>query len=230
MDRILCVEDAPDVLMILEATLGKPRLTVATTLKDAYTLLQDQKFSLVLLDIELPDGNGLEIMASLNDRLADTPVILLTAKKDFASKASAFSLGADDFVVKPFDPRELKLRVESKLKKIASAAEDRDSFRVGPLVCRLQEQRLFIDGNRRPVDLTSLEVRILHLLSRAPNKIFSRSEILDRVWGDSISVTERAVDVHVSNLRKKLAGSGVGVEAVIGTGYRIIVERDSVAS
>jgi DNA-binding response OmpR family regulator len=225
MQKILCVEDSPETLMVLEATLGKPRLTVATSVREAFDLLNEEDYSLVLLDIELPDGTGFEVMAALSERLRGTPIIILTGKRDFASKVSAFSLGADDFVMKPFDPRELKLRIDSKLKKVADASDDKSRIRVGPVVCQLQEQRLFLSGNKKAVDLTSLEVRIFHLLAQAPNKIFSRAEILGRVWGDSISVTERAVDVHVSNLRKKLEGSGVNVEAVIGTGYRIYVER-----
>jgi DNA-binding response OmpR family regulator len=226
MQKILCVEDSPETLMVLEATLGKSRLTVATSVREAYDFLTEQEFALVLLDIELPDGTGFEVMASLAERLRGTPIIILTGKRDFASKVSAFTLGADDFVMKPFDPRELKLRVDAKLKKAADASDEKGSIRVGPVVCQLQEQRLFLNGNKKPVDLTSLEVRIFHLLAQAPNKIFSRAEILDRVWGDSFSVTERAVDVHISNLRKKLDGSGVNVEAVIGTGYRIFVEKN----
>lgn len=225
MQRILCVDDAPEVRLILEATLRGHHLTFAATSKEATQILAREKFTLILMDIELPDGNGLEIMAEWANQLRHTPVIFLTGKKDFASKVSAFSLGAEDFVLKPFDPQELKLRVEAKLRRASREDEEKSLLRVGPVICNLAEQRLFKNNGSEMIDLTTLEFRVFHLLAQAPNKIFSRSEILERAWGEAVSVTNRAVDVHISNLRKKLAGSGVGIEAVIGAGYRISLEK-----
>ncbi len=225
MQRILCVEDAPDVLMILEAALRGYQLTFATTTKQASEFISREQYALVLLDIELPDGTGLEVYANFFDRLRGIPVIFLTGKLDFASKVSAFSLGAEDFIIKPFDPKELKLRIDSKLRKLATGADERINLRIGPLVCNSEEQRLFKGGSRESIDLTSLEFRIFHLLAQTPNKIFSRGEILDRCWGQSVTVADRAIDVHISNLRKKLDNSGVRIEAVIGSGYRICVEK-----
>jgi DNA-binding response OmpR family regulator len=225
MHRILCVEDSPEVRLILEATLRDHQVTFASTAREATAILSRDRFDLVLMDIELPDGNGLELMATWADQLRHTPVIFLTGKKDFASKVSAFSLGAEDFVLKPFDPQELKLRVDSKLRKASRDGEEKTLLRIGPVICNLAEQRLFKNNGHDTIDLTTLEFRVFHLLAQTPNKIFSRTEILERAWGESVSVTNRAVDVHISNLRKKLIGSGVGIEAVIGAGYRILLDK-----
>lgn len=221
MHRILCVDDSPETLMILEATLKGHHLHFAKSLKEATNSLEKETFALLLLDIDLPDGKGFDIVSRFSQRLTKTPVFFLTGAKDFSSKVTAFNLGAEDFIVKPFDPQELKLRVDAKLRKVDSDQDNKSLLRVGPLLCNIQEQRVLCEGGQPAVDLTSLEFRIFHLLAQAPQKIFSRSEILERVWGHSISVTDRAVDVHISNLRKRLQDTGVGIEAIVGTGYRI---------
>lgn len=226
MFRILVVDDAPDVVAILEMTLKGYQLTFASSVKQSEEVLAFDQFDLAVLDIELPDGSGLELMASAQNGQSDMAVIFLTGKKDFASKVSAFSLGADDFMVKPFDPKELRLRVDAKLRKKAAKVASQAVLRVGSLTCNLQEQRLIKNSSRDAIELTSLEFRIFHLLAKTPNKIFSRDEILDRVWGNSFAVTDRAVDVHVSNVRKKLNGTDVTIEAIIGTGYRVSVKGD----
>lgn len=221
---ILCVEDHPETRLMLQATLGHYPLQFATTMKEAVALLEKEQFSLVLMDIELPDGNGIEIFASFGDKLRGVPCIFLTGRLDFASKAAAFSLGAEDFVAKPFDPRDLKLRVEAKLRKVQDASTQAKELRIGNLTCLLEEQRIVNQTTGAPLDLTGREFRLFYLLAKHPNKVFTRAEILERVWGGSVSVTDRAVDVHISNLRKKLAGTTVSVEAVVGSGYRIQVE------
>lgn len=221
---ILCVEDTSETRLILQATLNTYQLQFATTMKEAVALLEKDQFSLVLMDIELPDGNGIEIFASFADKLKGVPCIFLTGRQDFASKAAAFSLGAEDFVLKPFDPRDLKLRVDSKLRKVQDANTQAKELRIGNLLCLLEEQRIVNQTTNEALDLTGREFRMFYLLAKSPNKVFTRAEILERVWGGGVSVTDRAVDVHISNLRKKLAGTNVTVEAIVGSGYRIQVE------
>ena len=224
MKSILCIEDSPEVIAILKATLQGHSLCFTSSLKEAERLVNHSSFSIVLLDIELPDGNGLKFMASVQDILKHTPVFFLTGNVDFSVKTEAFSLGAEDFILKPFDPKELKLRVESKIRKTSQALENKIEFSLGKLICNIQEQRLYQSLTREAIELTSLEYRIFTLLAQKPLRIFSRSEILERVWGNSVSVTDRAVDVHVSNLRKKLTGNGVTIEATAKVGYQILVE------
>ena len=225
MAKLLCVEDAPEIAIILEKLFEEHDLRIARSLKDARRMLEEEAFSLIILDIQLPDGSGLELSAEIQAAHRSVPIMFLSGQSDFASKATAFSLGADDFIVKPFDPKELKLRVESKLRKTSVSTDSGDLIKLGDLRCHLNEQRIYRQGNSEPIDLTSLEFRIFRLLAKTPNKIFSRAEILDRIWGDSFSVTERAVDVHISHLRKKLDSTGVTIESVIGSGYRILVQK-----
>ncbi len=222
MQKILCVDDAPDVLLMMEQIFQGYDYSLASSLKQASGLVDRTKYSVILLDVELPDGSGFDFMTSQPSRLSGSQVIFLTGRGDIASKASAFSLGADDYVVKPFDPAELKFRVDAKLRKAATNANQQAILRVGNLTCNLQDQTVCKTESGQPLDLTFIEFKIFRLLASTPNKIFSRSEILDRVWGHAISVTDRVVDVHISNLRKKINDSGVSIEAVIGTGYRII--------
>ena len=223
MAKILCVEDANDSIAILELTLQDYNVTFSRTMADAMQAISRSEFDLVLLDIELPDGSGFDFMAKFHGAKRNTPVIFLTGKKDFGSKASAFSLGAEDYIVKPFDPPELRLRVDAKIRMSQRNSHEQRHLRLGNIICHLDEHRVENRLSGKSIDLTSLEFRILVLLASTPNKVFTRSEILDRAWGDSVSVTERAVDVHVSNLRKKFAGTGTTIDGVIGSGYRILV-------
>ncbi|CAN5589805.1 response regulator transcription factor [soil metagenome] len=224
MARILCVEDTPEVRLIIQATLSNYQVVFADTMAAALPMIEKDRFDLVLMDIELPDGNGLEIFATTASLLRGVPVFFLTGHLDFASKAAAFSLGADDFIVKPFDPRDLRLRVDSKLRKMQQEGSQTNQMRIGDLVCHLEEQRV-VRSDGTAYDLTALEFRLFYLLAKTPQKIFTRAEILDRVWGQNVSVTDRAVDVHISNLRKKIVGSSVTIEAVVGSGYRIQVVK-----
>ncbi len=227
MHRILCVEDSNETLEILSTILEEHHLVIAKTVQDATKYLKKEAFSLIILDVELPDGNGFEILASAQSKMENTSIICLTGKSDFASKVSAFTLGVDDFVQKPFHPQELKLRIESKLRKISKSKEQGQAIRFGDLVCSPQEQRLRRNIDNKIIDLTSHEFRIYHLLVLTPNKVFTREEILDRVWTDSVKVADRVVDVHVSNLRRKLNGTKVGVETIVGTGYRIQLNENA---
>ncbi len=216
--RVLCVEDGLDTIAILEATLRGHDLRFARSLREAEeALTSGEFFHLILLDIELPDGSGIDLMSRHASEFEDVSVILLTGKTDLSWKAAAFALGAEDFIEKPFDPQELRLRVEAKLRR----EQRRRTLHLGSLTCSLDEQRLFKGPQREPVDLTTLEFRIFTLLARTPQKIFARGESLDRVWGSHVAVTERAVDVHVSHLRNKLEDTGVTIEAVVGAGYRL---------
>lgn len=221
MKRILIVEDAEDVAEILRAALHDFDLRIVTTVKDALACLAGEGFDVLLLDVSLPDGSGFEVLSKVEQSSPGLPVFCVTGSADFASKVSAFSLGADDFIQKPFDPSELRLRIEAKLRKRIRLEQERDVMQVGDLVCNLTEQRL--RREREVIDLTSHEFRIFRLLARRPSRIFSREEILSRVWTNSVSVTDRTVDVHISNLRRKLRGSRAKIFAVIGSGYRLEV-------
>ena len=223
MYKILVAEDSVETLFIIEQMLDGYDVTLTKSVKEAREALKHNSFALILLDISLPDGSGFEIIVELGEAVKTTPVLFLTGKTDFASKVSAFSLGADDFIQKPFDPKEIRLKIDSKLRRLNSEQEKQSVLKIGDINCHVQEQRIYHQVGHTQIDLTSLEFRIFHLLAKAPNKIFTRTEILERAWGSTINVTERAVDVHISNLRKKLHDTHVTIEAVIGSGYRVQV-------
>lgn len=228
MNRILCVEDSKDTILLLEEALAGHPVAFASTLKDALAMIGRESFDLFLIDIELPDGTGFELLSSLSEKAKTKPILFLTGRQDFSSKVSAFSLGADDFIIKPFDLKELRLRIESRLRKSRQRDDENSTFSFGNVVGSTQEQRIRMKSDGTSIDLTSLEFRIFRLLANAPNKIFTRDEILHRIWTDSISVSHRTVDVHISNLRRKLANTGVTIETVIGTGYRVALETPEV--
>ncbi len=227
MLRILSIEDSEESIEVLKSALHGLDLTFAKSIKESICTLEAQAFSVILLDLDLPDGSGLEIFSELREKDKNISIICITGKKDFASKISAFALGADDFIQKPFDPRELRIRVEAKLRKYILNNAEEGRVRVGDLTYSVQEQRVTraLDGSA--IDLTGHEFRIFRLLAKMPSKVFTREEILERVWSDSVSVTDRTVDVHISNLRRKIGKSLVSIETVIGVGYRLSVARSA---
>lgn len=227
MQKLLCVEDSPETVLILEATLKGYAVTFANTVSHATQYLRDEKYDLMLLDIELPDGDGNDLCENLPEHNGQMPIMFLTSRKDFSAKATAFALGAEDYIQKPFDPRELRLRIDSKLKRLMRQHSEAQRLTFGKTTLNLLEQRVHGPGHsgKNAIDLTKLEFKILWLLARTPNKIFSRNEIVERVWGAETAITERAVDVHVSNARRKLQTTDVDIEAVIGSGYRLLIRK-----
>lgn len=223
MHRILCLEDSEDSILMIKLSLEGYHLVFARTLEEASRIVKTETFSLLLVDIKLPDGSGIEFVSRLPSRLKEVPVVFLTASGDFSHKVSAFTLGAEDFLSKPIDPRELKLRIDSKLRKAVGDKEKQSTFSVGDLVCSPDEQVVCIKGQTKSIDLTSLEFRIFRLLAKEPKRVYSREEILNRVWSHNVAVSDRTVDVHISNLRRKLKDSTIQIDSVVGSGYRILL-------
>ena len=210
MNSILVTEDNAEMRILIEDALGEFNLTFANDLKQTRDVLAANHFDLLILDLILPDGNGLELLSELRA----IPVIVLTGKSETSVKVEAFSIGADDYVVKPFDPLELKARVQAKIKKASRFAAD--DVRVGDLQIDIPKQK--VNG----IDLTSLELRLLLTISRAPEKVFTRESLLREVWGAGLSVTDRTVDTHIGHLRKKIAGTRSKIDTVVGLGYRFL--------
>jgi DNA-binding response OmpR family regulator len=226
MGRILCLEDAEDMNLIIGNALEGLPVVFARSVEEARNYAGNEDFSLFLVDIHLPDGTGFDFIEGLSPQQKAKPILFLTGKQDFASKLAAFTLGADDFIVKPFDRRDLRLRVESKLRRQANSVDERRQFTIGNLLCSPEEQSISKQGDFSKIELTSIEFRLFLMLSHEQARIFSREQILNRVWTDDITVSDRTVDVHISNLRRKLSGSRVHIETVIGSGYRLLV-RDT---
>lgn len=222
MAKILCVEDNPEVRILVEAALSPMEVMFATTVHAAREMLEVGRFDLIILDLELPDGDGLKLLTGIQS----TPVFILTGKGEIANKIIAFSVGADDFITKPFDPLELKARVNGKIQKSQKAVSEADQFKVGDLLISVSKQKIWQQKGDEKTEIvtTAREFRLLLVFARSPERVFSRDQLLNEVWGTEANVTDRTVDTHVGHVRKKLKNSKrIKIETVIGEGYRLVL-------
>jgi len=220
--RILVVDDEPDLLELVRLSLSEAGFAVETaeTGREALEKLQRGAPDLVVLDLMLPDMSGTEVCRWLRSRPegADLLVLMLTAKSEEVDRVVGFELGADDYVTKPFSPRELVLRVRALLRRRAGAATEghvleRDHVRID-----LDRHRCYVEGEE--VILTAKEFQLLATLMRRPGRVQTRERLLDEVWGSDVTVTLRTIDTHLKRLREKLGRGGDLIETVRGVGYR----------
>lgn len=221
-ERILVVEDDPDILELLRLNLSQAgfEVTTAENGDDALVELRRSQPDLVLLDLMLPGRSGTEVCREIrgDDRLRATPVIMLTAKSEEIDRVVGFELGADDYVTKPFSPRELVLRVTAVLRRGRGGARSESRRTHGPLCLDIERHRCEVDGNE--VALTAKEFGLLQALMERPGRVLTREQLLDRVWGDDVSVTLRTIDTHLKRLREKLGPAGQLIDTIRGVGYR----------
>ena len=224
MRSILSVEDSPDSQRLIARALGSEyRVVFAESLQEATEKLDLEVPDLVLLDVSLPDGDGFQLCSQLqtDHRTRDVPILLLTARSEVRDRIMAFSLGADDYVVKPFDLLELRTRVEARLRKNAARADRGQIIRKGKLRIDVTLHRVeyVTEEGDQEISLTPHEFRVLCRLASHEHRVFTRGQLLADLWNDVV-VTERTVDTHVSNLRRKLGRAGRYVKSVRGVGYR----------
>lgn len=223
--RILLVDDAPEIQFLVRRTLDNRFLVEsAGTLEEARKALSKGLFDLVLLDVVLPDGNGFEFFEEMRPSLGETPVLFLTGLDDMDNKVNALRRGADDYLVKPVDPRELQARVEVRLSRRGKSPE----LSFGELKVNLDRYEVSLkqNGTEKPVDLTPHELKILIRLVQNRGRVLSRNQLIDEAWGAGVHVEERTVDKHVSSLRKKIGNAASYVKTVPGFGYMFSIERD----
>ena len=219
---ILIVEDDPDIVKIVQAYLGREGYAVEVATDGVSGLEKALTLSprLVVLDWMLPHLDGLEFLRRL--RLErPTPVIMLTAKGEEPDRLAGFAAGVDDYVPKPFSPRELVARVQAVLRRGEASADVRQTIQQGALEIDLDKRTARLDGN--PLELTTLEFDLLVTLASQPGRVFRRNDLLSRVWGEDFLGVDRVVDVHVSNLRQKLEQSPnrpTYLLTVRGVGYK----------
>ncbi len=193
----------------------------------ALELVTDERPEVALVDWMLPDMSGLEFTRMLKREGGheDLAVIMLTARSEEGDKIAGLTGGADDYITKPFSPRELVARIEAVLRRTVPAGED-DVIRAGVLELDAAGHRVLVDGRR--IRLGPTEFRLLRFLMTHPERVYSRAQLLDRVWGANVYVEERTVDVHIRRLRKALDDPGAGryIQTVRGAGYRFSIQEE----
>jgi two-component system phosphate regulon response regulator PhoB len=227
MPTILVVEDEPAILELLKINLVDAGYDVraAADAETAHTLLKDEALpDLLLLDWMLPGQSGLAFAKQLraDARTKELPVIMVTARSDEADRVAGLEAWVDDYVTKPFSPRELKARIKAVLRRRAPEAAQ-EPLTAGPLKLDPTTHRVTAHG--RPVPLGPTEFRLLRFLLARPERVHSRSQLLDQVWGDHVYIEERTVDVHIRRLRLALEPFELDhlIETVRGSGYRLVV-------
>jgi two-component system phosphate regulon response regulator PhoB len=221
---ILVVEDEPAIQELIAFNLkqaGHQPLR-ADNAEQALNLVSSALPDLVLLDWMLPGMSGIDLARRLrhDKRTKAVPIIMLTARSEEQDKLQGLDTGADDYITKPFSPRELNARIKAVLRRRAPQMTD-DVVQIGEL--RLDPASHRISGNGQPVELGPTEFRLLHFLMTHPERVHSRAQLLDHVWGDHVFVEERTVDVHIRRLRKALEPTRLDrlIQTVRGTGYRL---------
>jgi DNA-binding response OmpR family regulator len=227
--KILVVDDKPELRTLLKSYFGQEGFQVvsATNGQEALFVARQEKPDVIILDLMMPEMDGYEFIRVFS-READTPVIVLTAKIEENDKVLGLELGADDYVTKPFSPRELTARVRAVLRRTTKQKLKADILRVADITLDW-DGRLVLVGNH-PVDLTPSEFDLLATLMAAPGRSFSRMELLERVQGIAFEGYGRAIDVHIHNLRLKIepdASKPRYIETVYGIGYRFAPQRES---
>ena len=220
---VLVVEDEEDIMEVIRFNLEKEGYEVNQALsgEKALQVIENNLPSLVLLDLMLPGINGLDLcrIFKQNDRTKAIPVIMLTAKSEDADIVAGLEMGAEDYITKPFSPRVLVARVRTILRRRESGVKD-DSSVIQVEGMQIHPGRHEVTMGDNLVDLTPSEFRILHYLARRPGWVYSRDQIIDAIRGHGYVVTDRAIDVQVVGLRKKLGDYGKFIETVRGIGYR----------
>jgi len=220
---IAVVDDEEDILELISTNLEKAgyKPKKFTNTKDFLKFIEKQKPELIILDIMLPDMDGYEVCKYLKsqEKYSSIPIIMLSAKSEEIDKVVGLELGADDYMTKPFSPRELIARIKAVLRR----QENKDKTKtrkIGNIVLiDLDKYEVFVEGKK--VDLTTTEFRILEILSSRKGVVYSREKILDHLWGLEKAVLDRTIDVHINNLREKLGKAGQLIKNIRGVGYKI---------
>jgi two-component system phosphate regulon response regulator PhoB len=226
--NILLVEDEPGIQELLKLNLGQAghQVTAANDAEDALQYLRNTLPDVILLDWMLPGMSGIDLCKRLrsDNRYQPVPIIMLTARGEEQDKVAGLDTGADDYITKPFSPRELVSRIRAVLRRRAPQMTEEEVEMAG---LKLDPVSHRVSGNGQPIDLGPTEFRLLHFFMTHAERVYSRSQLLDQVWGDDVFVEERTVDVHIRRLRLALEVSGHEglVQTVRGSGYRFSVQK-----
>jgi DNA-binding response OmpR family regulator len=229
MRRALVVEDDPDIVELLSHYLARDGWTVesADDGRDALERIRRERYDLLILDLQLPGKDGLALCAEVRSdkRTRDVPVVMLTARGDEADRIVGLEMGADDYVVKPFSPKELLARVRALFRRLERKDDAEALLSVGAL--RVDRARHTVEWQGHGVRLTAKEFALLVALLEARGRVLSRQRLLEDVWGYSYAEGTRTVDVHVRRLREKLPGLASAIVTVKSLGYRLSEEKEA---
>lgn len=222
-ERILLIEDEPDIAEVLEYNLGKEGFDVEVARRGDAGLeaIRREMPGLVLLDLMLPGMDGLELTRMLKRDPATSriPIVMLTARGEEVDRIVGLELGADDYISKPFSPREVVLRVKAVLRRLQPEESAGDHLEVGGIQLDISGHQLRVRGRETP--LTATEFRLLRLLMERGGRVQTRGQLLSDVWGYAEDIDSRTVDTHIRRLRRKLGPEADRIETVIGVGYRL---------
>jgi DNA-binding response OmpR family regulator len=221
---VLVVDDEPEIVRLVRDYLARSGFAVITADGGDAALreFRQRRPDLVILDLGLPGMDGLDV-ARLMRRDQEVPIIMLTARTEEADRVAGLELGADDYVSKPFSPRELVARVRAVLRRAESARPDGDVLQVGDAVT-LDVARMEVRVDGRPAELTATEFALLAHMARQPGRVFTRAQLLDAVHGVAVESYERAIDAHIKNIRRKIEADPRAprhLQTVFGVGYRL---------
>jgi two-component system phosphate regulon response regulator PhoB len=221
--KILVVDDEPDALELIEFNLKRAGFDVLAASDGAAALrkARERLPALIVLDLMIPEIDGLELCRILraDAQTAAILIIMLTARAGELDRILGLELGADDYLTKPFSPRELVLRIRNLLGRRSASGDSKDSIRVGSIVVDLPRHQVIVQG--KPVDLTATEFRLLTLLAQRRGRVQTREQLLRDVWEYDSAIDTRTVDTHVRRLREKLGSAADILDTVRGVGYRM---------
>ena len=216
---VVVIDDEPSILEVSQRYFEHAGFTVYTAVNGSsgLALVRAIQPDLVVLDVMLPELNGFQVLEMIRAE-SNTPVLMLTARGEETDRLRGLESGADDYLVKPFSPRELVARAKAILRRGAPVGE---RLHYGSLELELTNRIVSLEGQE--LNLTQIEFDLLALLARSPGRLWAREELLERIWGADFAGVDRVVDVHLSSLRRKLGGAGVMIQTVRGIGYRFVV-------
>ena len=229
-EKILIIEDEKDIVKMLDYNLKKEgfRAFSANNGEDGLDMVRKERPDLILLDLMLPEMDGLEVCKAVkNDtKTAHSPIIILTAKAQESDKIVGLELGADDYVTKPFSPRELIARIKAVLRRLKEKDKLPEVLKIGDM--SIDFSKIMVAIKDKPIELTSKEFELLKILIKAKGRVLSRDYLLDTIWGfdQALEIQTRTVDVHITTLRKKLKNESTRIVTVKNYGYRFELDSD----
>jgi len=220
--KILIIEDDKDIVEMIKYNLKKEKYTVASSItgKQGFSSAKKDRPDMILLDLMLPDIDGFEVCKLLknNELTGRIPIIMLTAKSREADKVAGLELGADDYLTKPFSPRELSARIKAVLRRVDAPKLSRKTAR-GILLVDSVKHKVYVEG--KEVLLTHTEFKILEFMIERPGVVITRNKLLDNIFGYDSEIYDRTIDAHIKSIRKKLQTARDYIETVRGSGYRL---------